>query len=154
MGLTSHLKCCFKRILEKSLQTFSLRSLSFVCCRLNIYRSALIFRNRPCPEKFLVTRLAYKSLELDLATKNLFVTQACVKRRGANKTRVPFLKKGGEFFQFKASLFFWNKWLTILWKNGTLLIVKERFSFYSAKWSFFCIKRAVLYFFEIRGKLG
>ena len=29
----------------------------FVCCRLNVYRSALIFRNLPCPEKFLVTRL-------------------------------------------------------------------------------------------------
>ena len=57
IGLISHLKCCLKRILEKNVQNFSLRGLLFVCCRLNVYRSALIFRNLPCPEKFLVTRL-------------------------------------------------------------------------------------------------
>ena len=34
-------------------------NLSFVCCRLNVNRSALIFRNLLCPEKFLVTRLIY-----------------------------------------------------------------------------------------------
>ena len=34
-----------------------MRGLLLLCCRLNIYRSALIFRNLPCPEKFLVTRL-------------------------------------------------------------------------------------------------
>ena len=28
-----------------------------LCCRLNVYRSALFLRNLPCPEKFLVTRL-------------------------------------------------------------------------------------------------
>ena len=46
----------------------------------------------------------HKSLELDLVTKNLCLTQTRAKKRGANKTRVPFLKKDGEFFQFKASL--------------------------------------------------
>ena len=55
MGLISRLKCSFKRILEKNLRNFSLRRLSFVCCWLNIYQSALFFRNLPCPEKFLVT---------------------------------------------------------------------------------------------------
>ena len=63
MGLISYLKCCFKCISEKYLRNFSLRSLSFVCCRLNIYQSALIFSNLPCPEKFLVTRL-YKTYVL------------------------------------------------------------------------------------------
>ena len=57
MGLTPHLKCCFQRIQEKNLLNFSLRDLSLVCFRLNVYRSDLIFRNLPWPEKFLVTRL-------------------------------------------------------------------------------------------------
>ena len=34
-----------------------------VCCRLNLYLSALIFRNLPCPEKFLVTRLLTSTLQ-------------------------------------------------------------------------------------------
>ena len=28
-----------------------------MCCRLNVYQNALILRNLPCPEKFLVKRL-------------------------------------------------------------------------------------------------
>ena len=48
----------------------------------------------------------YKCLELDLAIKNLCGTKTHVKRRRAKKAGVPFLKKGGEFFQFKVSLFF------------------------------------------------
>ena len=64
MALISHLKCCFKHIYEKKLQNFSLQGLLFVCCRLNVYQSALIFRNLPCPEKFLVMCLRAKSLFL------------------------------------------------------------------------------------------
>ena len=59
MGLISHLKCCFKGIQEKNLRNFSLWSLSFVCCRFNVYRSAFFFRNLHCPEKLLVTRLYF-----------------------------------------------------------------------------------------------
>ena len=57
MGSIFHLKCCFKRIQEKNIRNFSLRSLLFVYCRLSVYRSALIFKNLPCPEKFLIIRL-------------------------------------------------------------------------------------------------
>ena len=42
---------------KKIPKNFSLRGLLLVCCRLNLYRSAPIFRKLPCPEKFLVTRL-------------------------------------------------------------------------------------------------
>ena len=41
LSYISHLKCCFARILETNLSNFFLRSFSFVCCRLNVYRSAL-----------------------------------------------------------------------------------------------------------------
>ena len=69
MGLISHLKCCFKRIQEKNIRNFSLRGLSFVCCRLNVYRSALIFINLHCPEKFLVTRLSGNNFDNARITK-------------------------------------------------------------------------------------
>ena len=39
------------------LQNFSQQSLSFVCFWWNLYRSALVPRNLPCLEKFLVARL-------------------------------------------------------------------------------------------------
>ena len=42
----------------------SLRSLLFVCCGLNVYRSALIFRNLPCPEKLLVMRPSILHIKL------------------------------------------------------------------------------------------
>ena len=41
MGLISHFKFCFKRIQEKNLRNLSLGGPSFVCCRLNVHRSAL-----------------------------------------------------------------------------------------------------------------
>ena len=41
---------------KKSLRCFPVGP-SFVCCRLNIYQSAFIFRNLPCPQKFLITCL-------------------------------------------------------------------------------------------------
>ena len=47
----------------------------------------------------------YKFLELDLATKNLCLTQTRVKGRGVNKTRVPFFKKGGDFKSFSLLFF-------------------------------------------------
>ena len=53
MSSISHLKCCFESILEKKLWNFFLRGLSFMCCKWNVYRSALIQRNLTCPEKFL-----------------------------------------------------------------------------------------------------
>ena len=56
-GLNSHLKCSFKKILEKKHENLSLRSPSFVCCAWSVYRSAFIPRNLSCPEKFLVLRL-------------------------------------------------------------------------------------------------
>ena len=49
----SHLKCCFESILEKKLWNVFLRGLSFMCCKWNVYRSALIQRNLTCPEKSL-----------------------------------------------------------------------------------------------------
>ena len=49
-----HLKCCFNAIFS------ILQGLSFMCCRLNVYRSALILRNLPRREKFLVRRLKHK----------------------------------------------------------------------------------------------
>ena len=39
----------------------------------------------------------YKFLELDVATNNLCIRQRHVKSKGANKTGVPFKKKGGGF---------------------------------------------------------
>ena len=59
-GSNSHLKCSFKIIFEKKHQNISLLGLSFVGRPLNIYRSAPISRNLPCPEKFLVTCLSLK----------------------------------------------------------------------------------------------
>ena len=51
------------------------------------------------------------------------------KKDGSKKKTAPFLKKGGEFFQFKVPLFLKIKRLIIPWKNGTLFTVKEIFSF-------------------------
>ena len=61
------IKCCFQCIQEKNLRNFFLRSLFLVCYRLNVYQGALILRNLPCPEKFLVTRLV---VELRKNTRN------------------------------------------------------------------------------------
>ena len=52
MGQISHLNCCCKSIQEKNLQHLSLRGPSFVCYTLNVCRSAIIFRNLPCPETY------------------------------------------------------------------------------------------------------
>ena len=57
LGFISHFKCGFKSFQEKKKHIFSLRGFSFMCCRSNVYRRALILRRLPCPEKFLVTRL-------------------------------------------------------------------------------------------------
>ena len=46
----------FKSFQEKK-QNFTLRDLSFMWCRQNVYRRAPIPIKFPCPEKFLVTRL-------------------------------------------------------------------------------------------------
>ena len=72
MELISHLRCCFKRIQEKNIRNVSLRGLSFICCRLNVYRGALIFRNFPCYGKFLVTRLFTIVLPLFINLYNTF----------------------------------------------------------------------------------
>ena len=56
-GLNSHLKCCFKSILEKKHQKFSLRDLSFVCRIWNVYRSVPIPIILPCSQIFLLERL-------------------------------------------------------------------------------------------------
>ena len=50
----------FKIMFYAYLSNFSLQGLFSVCFRLNVYRSAFIFRNLPCPEKFLVTHLIQK----------------------------------------------------------------------------------------------
>ena len=42
----------FKSILEKKLWIFYLRSLSFMCCRWNVYRSYLIPRTSPALKNF------------------------------------------------------------------------------------------------------
>ena len=55
--LNSHLKYSSKSILVKKHQRFSLRSLSFICCTWNVYRSVPNPRNFLCPEKFLVSWL-------------------------------------------------------------------------------------------------
>ena len=57
MGYIFHLKCCFKSICEKKLQTVSPWALSFMCCRRNVYHDPPIPGNLPCPEKFLVASL-------------------------------------------------------------------------------------------------
>ena len=57
LGLISHFKCDFKSFQENKNYIFSLRSVSFMCCRWNVYRRTLIPRKLPCPEKFLVTHL-------------------------------------------------------------------------------------------------
>ena len=57
MGYIPHLKCCFKSIWDKKLQSFHLRGFSFVCCIWNVHRNTLTPRNTSFPEKFLVARL-------------------------------------------------------------------------------------------------
>ena len=52
-GSISHLKCYFKIIYDKKFGNFSLRVLSFGCCRWNVYRSALIPKIFVCSEKLL-----------------------------------------------------------------------------------------------------
>ena len=49
------------RVSRRKRGNFSLRDLSFLCYRWNIYRSALIPRKPFCHEKFLVTRLRFNS---------------------------------------------------------------------------------------------
>ena len=60
LGLISHFKCGFKSFQEKKKHIFSLQGFTFMCCRWNIYRRALIPRKLPCPEKSLVTRLPFE----------------------------------------------------------------------------------------------
>ena len=45
--------------LWKKLRIFSLRGLFFLCFWWNVYRSALVTRKLPCPEKFVVARLVH-----------------------------------------------------------------------------------------------
>ena len=76
-GFNFSFKMLFQAYLGKYLQHFSLRSLSFVCCRWNIFQSALIFINLPCPEKLLVTRLS--------SSWDLLSPEPCVVSRFAQK---------------------------------------------------------------------
>ena len=91
------LKCNFKSILEKRDQNFSMRGLSSVCHTWNIYRSAPIPRNLPCPKKVLVARLKLKkqssgsALSKDVLrnfakfTKNIFAgISFLIKLQGGN----------------------------------------------------------------------
>ena len=50
--------------MEKKHQNVSLRGFSFVCQTWNVYRSAPIPRNLPCPLKFLVTGLIRNKFKL------------------------------------------------------------------------------------------
>ena len=68
-GYNFSFKMLFQAYLGKNLRSFSLQGLSFVCCRLNLYRSALIFRDLPSPEKFLVICLIKIYLELQIMQK-------------------------------------------------------------------------------------
>ena len=91
------LKYNFKSILEKKDQNFSMRGLCSVCHTWNIYRSAPIPRNLPCPKKFLVARLKLKkqssgsALSKDVLrillkfTKNIFAgISFLIKLQGGN----------------------------------------------------------------------
>ena len=57
LGWIFHSKCVFNSIFEKELQNFSQQGLSLVCFWRNDYRSALVPRNLPYLEIFLVARL-------------------------------------------------------------------------------------------------
>ena len=53
-GLNSRLRCSFKSTSNKKSKSFILRSSSILCRIWNVFRSAPISRNQPCPKSFLV----------------------------------------------------------------------------------------------------
>ena len=53
-GLNFSFKMLFLRVSRRENSKFSLWSFSSLCYRCNIYRTAIIPRKLPCPEKFLV----------------------------------------------------------------------------------------------------
>ena len=75
-GLSFHLKCSFKSILEKKSRKFFLRDPSFVYRTWNVYRSVPIPRSLFCPQKILgralITLLPGAQLLLDSQRGVLF----------------------------------------------------------------------------------
>ena len=65
------------------------QSLSFACCRLNVYRSTLILRNLSCPQNFLVTRLISQNI--------LVVSFTCTRN---TNVPCPLLSNNCKFFIF------------------------------------------------------
>ena len=54
-GINFSFKMQFLSFSRRKSRNFSLLGFSFLCCRWNVYQSALISRNLPCLDKFLVT---------------------------------------------------------------------------------------------------
>ena len=76
-----NLKRSFKSVLEKRHQTFSLRSLSFVCRTWNVYWSTSITKNLPCPEKFL-NKYIFRNYQRNHQFKEKGKIKYCCKLRG------------------------------------------------------------------------
>lgn len=76
-GINLPFKLLVLRVSRIENETFSLWGLCFLCCRWNIYRSALIIRKLPCPQKPMVTRLLFIKLSisryLPVSSANIFL---------------------------------------------------------------------------------
>ena len=65
-GLNFSFKMLFLRVSRRENSKFSLWSFSSLCYRCNIYRTAIIPRKLPCPEKFLVMFLLDRWCQKDI----------------------------------------------------------------------------------------
>ena len=124
-GLNSHLKCCFKSILQKKREIFFLRSPSFVClwfvlslplfvCTWSAYRSAPIPRNLFCQDSWFGARNSYPNCHLNIrAFANLPIYRKLIH----DNISLVF---------WKPSIFclvlFWRRYILYLFINITIII--------------------------------
>ena len=69
-GVSPALFSKLKKMPDFSKNTRIIFIYSFVCCRLNVYRSAQVLRNLPCTEKFLVTHLGLSGRRWKILNQN------------------------------------------------------------------------------------
>ena len=70
--LCSHLKSCFKSTYEEKLQNFPLWRLTFMCCRWNVYRSALILRNLSCEIPVCTPAFGFHSWQINWLLNHVY----------------------------------------------------------------------------------
>ena len=70
--LCSHLKSCFKSTYEEKLQNFPLWRLTFMCCRWNVYRSALILTNLSCEIPVCTPAFCFHSWQINWLLNHVY----------------------------------------------------------------------------------